>query len=314
MRGECGFRGGVSGHNNATMLVGVSSCGLRGKEVRIARPRASWSSSGMKRRGENLESRSRQNSMYVGCVNDSRKGAMSDSGGADCARVVARWTADVKFGCKREALTLIDEWLKGPAKFAGVGEKYEARVLSGAVGAKESRIEISLHLQSLQELEDFFANVPGEEQALWSRRLQPFLIGTTRWEIYQMSSIISKNRKARQQEEVSSFDTGVILSEQYSQDNRTSEGEESNAMLDALRALPYTIESQRQKQDQQFPTITTSFDDCGDDENVSDNSGLVKPSAEDFANILDADPEPGWLTGNIDLSGLKNVRGYEKEN
>ena len=88
--------------------------------------------------------------------------------------VVARWTAHAKFGMKREALACVQDWLEGVAASAGAGTRYDARVLSGAVGALESLIEVELEMPGgLADLQAFFGALPREEQASWSRCAAP---------------------------------------------------------------------------------------------------------------------------------------------
>ena len=104
------------------------------------------------------------------CARPGRDGARGHGEPEVGNSVVARWTAHARFGHKREALACVQDWLEDIASGAGAGSRYEMRVVTGAVGALESLIEVELEMPGgLAELQTFFGALPREEQASWSR-------------------------------------------------------------------------------------------------------------------------------------------------
>ena len=76
-----------------------------------------------------------------------------------------------RYGTKLDAVELVQEWLSTVASKAS-GNMQRAEILSGAIGAPESRLELELSFASLQELEVFWGTVPPAEHRLWSKKLQ----------------------------------------------------------------------------------------------------------------------------------------------
>lgn len=98
---------------------------------------------------------------------------------------VARWQIDVQFGRKDEALALMREWDSEIGKKVGFDN---VTYLTGSIGALEARVEMSIEVASLAELESAFAKmaeIPAHKE--WGRKLQPLVVsGTSRWEIFRV--------------------------------------------------------------------------------------------------------------------------------
>ena len=118
-----------------------------------------------------------------------------------------------RFGSKAEAAALLTEWatkiapqaLLDAGKVGGGGGGTAAtlppppapsvRVLSGAVGASESRLEIEVAgLSSLAALEALWGALPREEHRAWQERLARHVVdGSTRWEVfYELGVVVGR--------------------------------------------------------------------------------------------------------------------------
>lgn len=97
-----------------------------------------------------------------------------------------------RFGSKAEAAALLAEWATRIAPQAlgeagkGSFSSPSVRVLSGAVGASESRLEVEVRgLPSLAALEALWESLPREENRAWQERLARHVVdGSTRWEVF----------------------------------------------------------------------------------------------------------------------------------
>ena len=162
----------------------------------------------------------------------------------------------------------------------GVHLALKPRISSGAVGAPEGQLELELELKSLSQLEAFFGAIPREEQAAWSRRLEPFITGSTTWEIMQVHDVYGEASRTAERDNDTENDYHEVVDDQ-DEDNEDDDGSGMMMMMD--------------------------------EETSSSGPGgaVLIPSAEDFARALDADGDPTWMTGAVDLSGLKNVRSID---
>lgn len=76
-----------------------------------------------------------------------------------------------RYGVKLEAVQLVREWVSEIASCASGGLQ-RADIMSGAIGAPESRLELELTFARLADLEAFWGSIPADAHAAWSKRLQ----------------------------------------------------------------------------------------------------------------------------------------------
>lgn len=114
-----------------------------------------------------------------------------------------------------EAIALLQEWVQSIGSQAGLTAE-NTTILSGAVGAPESRLELEVGLDSLAQLETFWGQIPPQAHKAWSQRAQHFLIdGSPQWEVYRKVSVPTdpKQSSAPSQpaEEQVQTESGLIL-------------------------------------------------------------------------------------------------------
>jgi hypothetical protein len=100
---------------------------------------------------------------------------------------VARWIIDAKFGHKDDVRALCKRWNDEVGKPAGM-MKTGGRMLTGSVGAPESRFEMEVLFASLAELEKTWAEMgKNPAHAKFSKELEQHVVsGTNRWEILRV--------------------------------------------------------------------------------------------------------------------------------
>jgi len=101
--------------------------------------------------------------------------------------LVARWQIDARFGHKQTVIDMLKTWLREVGSTAGT-DKMDVKVLTGSVGALESRVEVHHSVESLSQLEQFFAAI-GKNSAhkQWGKDLEPYVVsGTPRWEVFRL--------------------------------------------------------------------------------------------------------------------------------
>jgi hypothetical protein len=101
---------------------------------------------------------------------------------------VARWQIDARFGHKQAVIELMHRWLKEIGSKAGT-DKHDVKVLTGSIGARESTLEVHHSVESLAELERFFAAIGKiDAHKQWSKDLEPYVVsGTAQWSIYRVT-------------------------------------------------------------------------------------------------------------------------------
>jgi hypothetical protein len=101
--------------------------------------------------------------------------------------IVARWIIDARFGHKDEVTALCRRWESEVGDPAGM-RKGGGRVLTGSIGAAESRFEFEYQFASLADLEKSWASLakhPGHTK--FAAELEPHIVsGTNRWEILRV--------------------------------------------------------------------------------------------------------------------------------
>ena len=101
--------------------------------------------------------------------------------------MIARWTCEAKFGQKKEALTLLNEWNEQIGAQTDI-DMARSRTLSGSVGAKESVIENEMEISNLTELDAFFDKIASiEMHADWGKKMGDVIVsGSTYWEVFRL--------------------------------------------------------------------------------------------------------------------------------
>mmetsp|Transcript_19768 Transcript_19768/g.54909 ORF Transcript_19768/g.54909 Transcript_19768/m.54909 type:complete len:273 (-) Transcript_19768:41-859(-) len=101
----------------------------------------------------------------------------------------ARWRFDVRFGRKREAVQLLQEWVRDVGSQAGLTAS-NTGITTGAVGAPESRLELEVEVANMAELESFWARIPVEKHTSWVRIVQDMIVdGSPTWEVYRTVAV-----------------------------------------------------------------------------------------------------------------------------
>jgi hypothetical protein len=102
--------------------------------------------------------------------------------------IVAQWQIDAKFGYKAEALESIERWQHEVGAHIG-WDPDQIRIMTGSVGANESKIVTEITLESMSELEkswDKLGEIEAHQQ--WSKDLEEYIVsGSHRWEIYRLT-------------------------------------------------------------------------------------------------------------------------------
>ncbi|TJW21646.1 MAG: hypothetical protein E5X42_05845, partial [Mesorhizobium sp.] len=70
----------------------------------------------------------------------------------------ARWQIDAKFGHKQTALELMRKWEREIGSQVGLAD-LKFQLMTGSVGAREATIETHHQVESLAQLEEFFAKI-----------------------------------------------------------------------------------------------------------------------------------------------------------
>lgn len=100
---------------------------------------------------------------------------------------IARWQIDARFGHKQAALDLMKEWERDIGAKVGI-DPTKSTVATGSIGMLEATIENNIEVESLAELERFFAEIGKlPAHAEWGRKLEPYVVsGTSRWSILRV--------------------------------------------------------------------------------------------------------------------------------
>jgi hypothetical protein len=97
---------------------------------------------------------------------------------------VARFSMNVRYGHKDEALAIHRKWMETIGAQVG----WKARILVGSIG-DESRVEAELTIPSLAELEKAWEKLATiADHKKMARELEPHVVsGTNRWEILRIA-------------------------------------------------------------------------------------------------------------------------------
>eukprot|EP00884_Botryococcus_braunii_P007491 jgi/Botrbrau1/16743/Bobra.0277s0001.1 len=121
--------------------------------------------------------------------------------------VRARWSIDIRYGMKMDAVALLQEWVRDVGSKAGLSSS-NTRLSSGAVGIPESRLELEVEFDSFAQLEGFWGSIPPVEHKAWSQRVQNIIIdGSPRWEVVRSVPVLQETDAAASSDEQPSVST-----------------------------------------------------------------------------------------------------------
>ncbi|ESY49047.1 hypothetical protein X744_28480 [Mesorhizobium sp. LNJC372A00] len=102
----------------------------------------------------------------------------------------ARWQIDAKFGHKQTVLDLLKKWER---EIGSIGSQVgiadlEFQIMTGSIGAREATVESHHQVESLAQLEGFFARIGKiDAHAKWGKEMEPYVVsGTSLWNIYRI--------------------------------------------------------------------------------------------------------------------------------
>lgn len=99
--------------------------------------------------------------------------------------IIARWSIDARFGHKQAVIDSLLKWHKDIGNTIGWKN---FRVLTGSIGAPESRVQSEILLNDISELNaswEKLATIEAHKQ--WSKDLEPNVVsGTPHWEIFRV--------------------------------------------------------------------------------------------------------------------------------
>ena len=103
---------------------------------------------------------------------------------------VARWCVDVRFGCKDEFLKMFKKWQVEVGSKIGWTQR-QSRLLTGSIGAPESRFEHEVEVESLAALESAWAQLPDQPfHKQFGKELEPLIVsGSNRWEVFRVVEV-----------------------------------------------------------------------------------------------------------------------------
>lgn len=100
---------------------------------------------------------------------------------------IARWQVEAKFGYKQSAINSMNKWLEEVGSQIG-WKPDKVRLITGSIGAHESRIETEVKIKSLKELEDAWNKLGKlKEHKKWGKEFEKYIVsGTAQWKIYRI--------------------------------------------------------------------------------------------------------------------------------
>ncbi len=101
--------------------------------------------------------------------------------------MIARWQFTAKFGCKNEAIELINEWNKEIGSQTNI-DMSSVRLITGSVGVSEGLVENELEIDGLGDLQQFFDKIATVEMHKdWGKKMGEVIVsGSTRWEVFRV--------------------------------------------------------------------------------------------------------------------------------
>jgi hypothetical protein len=100
---------------------------------------------------------------------------------------IARWQIDARFGHKPNVIDLVRQWEREIGAKAGT-DKMDMKLLTGSIGAREATVEVNHSVESLDQLEKFFAAIGKiDAHKSWGERMEPHVVsGSALWTIYRV--------------------------------------------------------------------------------------------------------------------------------
>ena len=104
--------------------------------------------------------------------------------------IIARWRVDARFGRKTAATDALREWAREIAPAAGIDPE-RFTFYSSHIGGRDCAIEMEIDgFKSVGEVDAFFAAIPREAHADWTRAFAEFVVdGSTEWVIMRTSGV-----------------------------------------------------------------------------------------------------------------------------
>ncbi|MFK0687095.1 hypothetical protein ACFX5Q_02640 [Mesorhizobium sp. IMUNJ 23033] len=84
-------------------------------------------------------------------------------------------------------LELLKKWEREIGSQVGIAD-LKFQIMTGSIGAREATVESHHEVQSLAQLEEFFAKIGKiEAHAKWGKEIEPYVVsGTSLWNIYRI--------------------------------------------------------------------------------------------------------------------------------
>ncbi len=86
-----------------------------------------------------------------------------------------------------DAIALLQEWVQEVGSYADPAlDETNTSISAGNVGAPESRLELEVEFESLDELERFWGSIDPQKHMAWGQKVKVVMIdGTPLWEVYR---------------------------------------------------------------------------------------------------------------------------------
>ncbi|MDX8532880.1 hypothetical protein RFM41_12765 [Mesorhizobium sp. VK25A] len=99
----------------------------------------------------------------------------------------ARWQIDAKFGHKQNVLEMMRKWEREIGSQVGLAN-FKFQIMTGSIGAREATVESHMQVESLAQLEEFFAKIGKiDAHAKWGKDMEPYVVsGTSLWQIFRI--------------------------------------------------------------------------------------------------------------------------------
>jgi hypothetical protein len=100
---------------------------------------------------------------------------------------IARWQIDARFGHKQTVIDLLRKWEREIGAKAGT-DKMDLTLLTGSIGAREATVEANHTVESIAQLEQFFATIgKSDAHRQWGQDLESHVVsGSAVWNIYRV--------------------------------------------------------------------------------------------------------------------------------
>ncbi|WP_296745501.1 hypothetical protein [Mesorhizobium sp.] len=99
----------------------------------------------------------------------------------------ARWQIDAKFGHKQTVLDMMRQWERDIGAQVGLAN-FKFQIMTGSIGAREATVESHMQVETLAQLEEFFAKIGKlDAHAKWGKEMEPYVVsGTSFWQIFRV--------------------------------------------------------------------------------------------------------------------------------